>query len=132
MKPLTLATILLAALPACRPTPAAAPVSPAIFSALVVPPRDFAEIDLTMAANSTATAIFTASSPAAWNVHSHAIDHLTVHAEGTSAADRVRFTAPYDGVFSFLWQNTGTTPLTLDVQLRTEGRVDIRSTHPKR
>jgi hypothetical protein len=44
----------------------------------------------------------------------------------------VRFVADRDGMYSFLWQNKGTAPLTLDVELRVEGRVDLHSTHPKR
>lgn len=131
-----LAAALVAVLPACRPAPEpAAPVAPAskdIFIALVVAPGEFAEVNLTMASGAAATAVFTSTDAAAWNVHSHAGEQVTVHAEGTAAADRVRFVAERDGTYSFLWQNKGPAPLTLDVELQIEGRVDLHSTHPKR
>lgn len=135
MKPLTLAALLLAAHPACRPAPAAAPTEPApqdIFTALTVAPGEFAELNVTMARGAAATAVFTATGLMTWNVHSHADEQVTVHAEGTATADLVRFVAERDGTYSFLWQNKGADPLTLDVQLQTEGRVDLHSTHPRR
>jgi hypothetical protein len=136
MQKAALAAVLVAILPACRPAPGtAAPAAPAsrdIFTALVVAPGEFAEINLTMAKGAAATAVFTSTEAAAWDVHSHAGEQVTVHAEGSSAADRVRFVAERDGMVSFMWQNKGTDPLTLDVELQTEGRVDLHSTHPKR
>src|SRR5688572_23875125 len=133
MQKAALAAVLVAILPACRPAPgAAAPASRDIFTALVVAPGEFAEIDLTMAKGAAATAVFTSTDAAAWDVHSHAGEQVTVHAEGSSAADSVRFVAERDGMYSFMWQNKGAGPLTLDVELQTEGRVDLHSTHPKR
>jgi hypothetical protein len=107
------------------------PVPQDVFTAIVIEPGKFAEINLEMARGAAVTAEFTSSgAPVAWNVHSHVGEQATIHAEGSSASDTVRFVAERDGAFSYLWQNKGTGPMTLDVKLRTEGSVKLHSTHP--
>lgn len=109
-----------------------APVPQDIFTALAVAPGGFAEINLQMAKGAAVTARFTGSAPLAWNVHSHAGDRVLVHAEGSAAADSVRFVAEQGGAYSYVWQNKGDGPITLDVALRSEGDVSLHSTHPAR
>lgn len=108
-------------------------VSKDIFTALVIEPEKFAEINLQMAKGAAVTVDFSSAGAAiGWNVHSHASERTVVHAEGSTAADTVRFVADRDGVFSYLWQNKGRSPLTLDVKLQAEGSVTLHSTHPAR
>lgn len=108
-------------------------VSKDIFTALVIEPGEFAEMNLQMLDGAAVTVEFAGTgAPIGWNVHSHAGEQTIVHAEGGTAADTVRFVADHDGVFSYLWQNKGRAPLTLDVKLRAEGAVTLHSTHPAR
>lgn len=120
---------------ACGAEPASAEtVLPSdIFTELVVESGKFAEINLEMTKGAAVTVEFTSSgAPVAWNVHSHEGDRALIHAEGSSAADNVRFVAEKDGAFSYLWQNKGPGPMTLNVKMRAEGSVKLHSTHPAR
>lgn len=109
------------------------PVPQDIFAGLVIEPGSFAEINLEMGEGAAVTVEFTSAGAAVgWNVHSHEGDRAVVHAEGSSAADTVRFVAEQGGTFSYLWQNKGPGPLTLAVKLRAEGSVELHSTHPAR
>lgn len=110
---------------------ASKPVPQDVFTAIVIEPGKFAEINLEMAKGAAVTVEFISSgAPVAWNVHSHVGDQAVIHAEGSSASDTIRFVAERDGAFSYLWQNKGTGPMTLDVKLRAEGPVRLHSTHP--
>lgn len=97
---------------------------------VVVEPGKFAEINLEMAAGSATDVTFEAAAPLEWNVHSHDGDKVAVHAEGTAAAGKVRFAAPRAGLYSYLWKNSGSTPVRLTARLAAQGTVRVQSIHP--
>lgn len=104
-----------------------------IFTAVVIEPGKFAEINLEMTKGAAVTVEFMSTgAPVVWNVHSHVGEQAVIHAEGSSASDAVRFVAERDGAFSYMWQNKGTGPMRLDVKLRADGSVKLHSTHPAR
>jgi hypothetical protein len=110
---------------------AATPSSPLVD--VVVEPGKFAEIDLEMGHGATLAVAFTAAGgPLAWNVHSHAGEAVTTHAEGAGSDGEIRFTAPRAGLFSVLWQNDGAAATRLTTRLTPTGPVRVRSVHPAR
>ena len=44
----------------------------------------------------------------------------------------MQFTPPAAGVFSYMWTNEGTTPVTLRVTLQATGAVEVLSVHSPR
>ncbi len=108
-------------------------VTPTLLDDVVVEPGKFAEINFEMAAGSVTDVTFhAAGGPLEWNVHSHDGDKVAIHAEGTSAEGKVRFAAPAAGLFSYLWKNSGNTPVRLTVRLAPQGTVRVHSIHPER
>lgn len=98
---------------------------------VVLEPGKFAEINLEMAAGSATDVTFQAAGgPLEWNVHTHDGDKVAIHAEGTAADGKVRFAAPRAGLYSYLWKNSGSTPVRLTARLATQGTVRVHSIHP--
>ncbi len=109
---------------------AAAP-TPTPLEDVVLLPGKFAEINLEMAAGSTTDVTFQAAGgPLEWNVHSHDGDKVAIHAEGSAADGKVRFAAPRAGFYSYLWKNSGSTPVRLTARLAAQGTVRVQSIHP--
>lgn len=121
---------------ACRsaaPTPETGPaLAPVPLDEVTVEPGGFAEINLEMATGAVSEAAFEATGPLEWNVHSHAGDRVTIHAEGVGTAGDLRFAAPVAGPFSYLWKNAGEAPVRLTVRLGAQGSVRVHSVHPAR
>lgn len=98
---------------------------------VVIEPGKFAEINFDMSVGSATDVTFhAAGGPVEWNVHSHDGDKVAIHAEGTGADGQVRFAAPGAGLFSYLWKNTGSTPVRLTARLSSQGAVRVHSIHP--
>jgi len=53
-----------------------------------------------------------------------------VHKNGTGAGDEVSFTAASTGVYSYLWENHGSAPAALEVELHLPPGGRVHSWHP--
>ena len=82
-----------------------------------IAPGGHFEVNLSFASASRVTASFKASSAVTWNVHSHPSGGVVEHQKGTGAAGEIAFQPPATGVYSFMWTNDGTAPVTLEVTL---------------
>ena len=97
--------------------PAASDTALTIARTETIAPGGHFEINLSFASATRATASFKASSAVAWNVHSHPSGGMVEHQKGTGAAGEISFQAPGAGVYSFMWKNDGTAPVSLEVTL---------------
>lgn len=82
----------------------------------IAPGKAF-ELNLSFSTTSQVKATFKAGSPLTWNVHSHPAGGMVEHQKGAGAVGDVAFQPSTPGVYSFLWKNDGTAPVTIDVSL---------------
>jgi hypothetical protein len=99
------------------PAPAADSGPLAVNRTETVAPGQHVEINLTFADATPAKAVFKASGPLGWNVHSHPKGEMMVHQKGEGAASEITFQPTAPGTYSFLWTNNGNAPVTLEVKL---------------
>ena len=75
---------------------------------LDVPADQLAELNLRMTGGTEVIVSHTAAVPFQWDVHSHRGSETIIYTQGASASEAVAFTAPEDGLYSYLWENAGT------------------------
>lgn len=108
-----------AASSATQPSQAGARVN--ITKSETIAPGKAVEVNVSFPAASHVTGKFKSSAPVAWNVHSHPAGGMVEHQKGTSAAGDILFSPQSPGVYSFMWKNEGTEPVTIDVTLSGDG-----------
>jgi len=91
----------------------------------IAPGKQF-ELNLSFSSGAKANAKFKASASLAWNVHSHPAGGVVEHQKGAAATGDISFQAPEAGVYSFMWTNDGSAPVTLDVSVDAERGVAAR------
>ena len=85
-----------------------------------------AEVDFEMKQDAAVTAEFRASGPLVMDSHHHPTrDETIIYGTGHGAAGRLHFTAPFDGVFSFLWAPAGAPSEPVDVYLLLRGDAKV-------
>lgn len=118
-----------AATPSAAPAAPAAPADLAAPQSFVVAPGTFAELNAVLPAGAAA-ARFTADGALHWNIHSHPGETPVIHAEGDGAEGTLGFVPDAPGPYSWMWENRGTTAVTLTItpELAAGSRID--SWHP--
>jgi hypothetical protein len=95
-----------------------------------VEPGEFAEINVELGSGATMRAAFRSEGgDLRWNVHSHVDDAAVIHDQGETGAGNLSFTAPTAGLYSFLWMNPGSGPVSLQVELDLQGDARVHSKH---
>ena len=85
-----------------------------------------AEVDFEMKQGAAVTAEFRASAPLVLDAHHHpSADEVVIYGTGYGRAGRLQFTAPFDGVFSFLWAPAGAPGAPVDVYLLLRGDAKV-------
>lgn len=54
-----------------------------------------------------------------------------IHDKGAAGQGQIVFRCPGKGLYSFLWKNEGSEPLTLRVSVILQGDIQIHSWHPE-
>jgi hypothetical protein len=88
-----------------------------------VAPGKAVEVNLSFPSASKARATFKASAPVAWNVHSHPAGGMVEHQRGAGTSSEIAFESPNGGVYSFMWKNEGTAPVTLEITVSADPGV---------
>jgi len=107
--------------PNCTPTLDASPGSPwSIEHAFFLPGGSFAEAQLEMKSGDEVEVEFSIDGePIEWNVHGHESNGDPIYYEtGTDTAAMYTFTAPADGFFFTMWENTGVGVVRISVKLK--------------
>ncbi len=105
------------------PTSASSEVPLSITRTETIAPGKAVEVNLSFRAPVKARATFKASGAVAWNVHSHPAGGLVEHQKGSSANGEIAFEPSTAGVYSFMWKNEGTTPVTIDIAVSSDANV---------
>lgn len=89
--------------------------SPAREQSVRIGPGKSHEVDVTLRQGERLTWSFEARPPVPirWDIHSHSGDQVVVHARGENATASGAFTAPHDGVYSLLMENSNPTEVEL-------------------
>jgi hypothetical protein len=82
-----------------------------------IPPGQFFEINTEMENRTSFSWSWSASAAVHFDVHSHFDDEVQYHVDETAASGRGDFTNDRAGGYSFLWENTGALPVTLDYRV---------------
>ena len=85
--------------------------------ARTIPPGQFFEINTEMENRTSFSWSWSASGTVHFDVHSHFDDEVQYHVDESAAEGRGNFTNSRAGGYSFLWENTGTLPVTLDYRV---------------
>ena len=88
-----------------------------------IAPGKHVEVNLSFPAAVPAKATFNASGVVGWNVHSHPSGGMVEHQKGESSAGSIEFQPPAPGVYSFMWKNAGTAPVTLTLTVNSDRGV---------
>ena len=88
-----------------------------------IAPGKHVEVNLSFTAAVLAKATFNASGVVNWNVHSHPSSGMVEHQKGESATGNIEFQAPTSGVYSFMWKNISTAPVTMTVTVTSDRGV---------
>lgn len=107
--------------------PAVADTSPILgFRSYRLVPGLAAEVDFAMEPGAAVTAEFRASGPLVMDSHHHPTrDEVVIYGTGQGNAGRLHFTAPFAGVFSFLWAPSGGASEEVDVYLVLRGEAKV-------
>lgn len=82
-----------------------------------IPPGRFFEINTEMENRASFSWSWSASATVHFDVHSHFDGEVQYHVEEDAASGRGNFTNNRAGGYSFLWENTGALPVTLDYRV---------------
>jgi hypothetical protein len=82
-----------------------------------IPPGQFFEINTEMENRTTFYWSWSASGTVHFDVHSHFDDEVQYHVDESASSGRGNFTNQRAGGYSFLWENTGALPVTLDYRV---------------
>lgn len=82
-----------------------------------IPPGQFFEINTEMENRTSFYWSWSASGTVHFDVHSHFDDEVQYHIDEDAASGRGNFTNNRAGGYSFLWENTGALPVTLDYRV---------------
>lgn len=96
-----------------------------------VAPGAMAEVNVRLAIGARMAARYVAEGSAVtWNVHSHDASGTVIHLKGEGPKGAPAYTASAQGVYSFLWINSGGVPARIAVDLEIDGDGAVHSTHP--
>jgi hypothetical protein len=87
-------------------------------------PGKSAEINLHFGAGAGAEAKYKSTDIVQWNVHSHPEKEVVTHEQGEGTYGTITFRAPAAGIYSFMWTNDNSSPVTLSVELTGGVRLD--------
>jgi hypothetical protein len=106
------------------PAPSAASEAPlSITRKETIAPGKAVEVNLSFRKAAKAKATFNASGAVAWNVHSHPAGGMVEHQKGSSDGGEIAFEPATSGVYSFMWKNDGSAPVTLDITVSSDASV---------
>jgi hypothetical protein len=92
---------------------------------VTIPPGQFYEVNTEATVNGSLHWRWTASAPIYYNIHTHFNNQVqNVVEEQSSAASEGNYTVKQAGGHSYLWENTGNLPVTLDYRVWGDWRLD--------